>query len=307
MGTSHTSNNSHRSEGPGRSRCVARRAVSVELSNPKTTDVFQQIKPGRFWSHLRPLRHGHHRHVAELGNLSYYMNERVGRKVNKHIMMVSAEVMKAAKVAEAKVTELSHHLLKGRLKNQSQSMYGTKKKNNQHFFNSGSKTLDTMKYMTLQVSWELFFFLSLMELTGRLDIVWDTGLPFSLKSSMWEGQCGSKPVNMTSKALGHLHWKIVLRADSYKFKSKLSWIAHPRWGLNQRLFVYLPSICVYECIHRYVCMDFDDIIAQVFAGIHINTRQRSKVVADQLIWRKKKLQVICNTRGCAFPMYPFLT
>ena len=147
------------------------------------------------------------------------------------------------------------------------------------------------KYLTQWSTWQCRclgnFFLSLMELKGRLDIVWDTGLPFSLKSSMWEGQCGSKPVNMTSKAPGHLHWMIFLRADSYKFKSKLSWIAHTRWGLNQRLFVYLPSICVYGCIHRYICMYFHDITAQVFAGIHINTRQRSKVIPDQLIWRKK--------------------
>ena len=56
---------------------------------PESLTFFNNSSPGDFWSYLWPFR-GHHRHVAELGNLSYihvHMNERVGRKLNRRIIL----------------------------------------------------------------------------------------------------------------------------------------------------------------------------------------------------------------------------
>ena len=90
----------------------------------------------------------------------------------------------------------------------------------------------------------------------KLDIVWDTDLIYSPKSSTREGCGGGKQVKMTSKTPGHLHWKAFLRAVSNKedvyniLAGNLVYLAIPGVELCHRFVESVPSPLyqrIYKC------------------------------------------------------------
>ena len=89
----------------------------------------------------------------------------------------------------------------------------------------------------------------------KLDIVWNTDLIYSLKSSAREGCGGGKQVKMTSKTPGHLYWRPFLRTVSNKgdvfdiLAGNLVYLAIPGVKLCHR-FVESMSSPLYQWIYK---------------------------------------------------------